>query len=183
LKTTRIRADSFSKSSSRKLSSYSAKMLPPQVPSQEARAKSATTKRSSDKVLNLDLLAPHVSRSLACLSLFGLLALCFVPVQRARSCPPRAHRRLLIRHESPNDATQELGGGISQSDMPPRLQNIFNTAPTIEKGYSRAETDLLTLHAYAPNWRPNQQVSHTSLPCTHTHIGTHACAHRQIGRE
>ena len=183
MKTTRIRADSFSKSSSRKLSSYSAKMLPPQVPSQEARAKSATTKRSSDKVLNLDLLAPHVSRSLACLSLFGLLALCFVPVQRARSCPPRAHRRLLIRHESPNDATQELGGGISQSDMPPRLQNIFNTAPTIEKGYSRAETDLLTLHAYAPYWRPNQQVSHTSLPCTQTHTGTLACAHRQIARE
>lgn len=109
---TRIRADSFSKSGSGKISSYNTKMPPPQ----EAQAKNTNRK-------------------------------------------------------------QELGGGISQSDMPARLQNIFNAAPKVQKGLSRAETDLLTLQAYAPNWRPptQQVLSFTSsatkiqpLPPQHT---------------
>jgi hypothetical protein len=55
----------------------------------------------------------------------------------------------------------QVSGGCAKSstNLPPRLQNLFEQPR--DKARSRAESDFLTLQAYAPEWRPGHKVNFT----------------------
>jgi hypothetical protein len=52
----------------------------------------------------------------------------------------------------------DLEARTSVSEIPPRLQNLFQVPSVDKKRMSSAERDLLALQIYAPNWRPKQKV-------------------------